>query len=57
MALAPGPVLPTLLAGLLLRGHADLPAAKELLARASATGQASVAVALAPGTITGAWLP
>ena len=56
VALAPGPVLPTLLAGLLLRGHADLPAAKELLP-ALATGQASVAVALAPGTIAGAWLP
>ena len=56
VALAPGPVMPTLLAGLLLRGHADLPAAKALLP-ALATGQASVAVALAPGTITGAWLP
>ena len=56
VALAPGPVTPTLLAGLLLRGHADLPAAKELLP-ALATGQASVAVALAPGTITGTWLP
>ena len=56
VALAPGPVMPTLLAGLLLRGHADLPAAKELLP-ALAAGQASVAVALAPGTITGAWLP
>jgi 3-oxochol-4-en-24-oyl-CoA dehydrogenase len=56
VALAPGPVMPALLAGLLLRGHADLPAAKELLP-ALATGQASAAVALAPGTITGAWLP
>jgi hypothetical protein len=56
VALAPGPVMPTLLAGLLMRGHADLTAAKELLP-ALATGQASVAVALAPGTITGAWLP
>src|SRR5215472_4782314 len=56
VALAPGPVMPTLLAGLLLRGHADLPAAKELLP-ALATGQASVAVALATGTIYGDWLP
>jgi alkylation response protein AidB-like acyl-CoA dehydrogenase len=56
VALAPGPVMPTLLAGLLLRDHAGLPAAKELLP-ALATGQVSVAVALAPGTITGAWLP
>ena len=56
VALAPGPVTPTLLAGLLLRGHADLPAARELLP-ALAAGQASVAVALAPGAITGAWLP
>ena len=43
VALVPGPVLPTLLAGLLLRGHADLPAVKELLP-ALAAGQASVAV-------------
>jgi 3-oxochol-4-en-24-oyl-CoA dehydrogenase len=56
VALVPGPVMPTLLAGLLLRGHADLPAAKELLP-ALATGQASVAVALATGTISGDWLP
>jgi alkylation response protein AidB-like acyl-CoA dehydrogenase len=56
VALAAGPVLPTLLAGLVLRGHADLPAAKELLP-ALAAGQASVAVALTEGTITGAWLP
>ena len=55
VALVPGPVMPTLLAGLLLRGHADLPAVKELLP-ALATGQASVAVALATGTITGTWL-
>ena len=54
VALAPGPVMPTLLAGLLLRGHADLPAVKGLLP-ALATGQASVAVALATGTTTGAW--
>lgn len=56
VALAPGPVMPTLLAGLLLRGHAGLPAARELLP-ALAAGQASVAVALATGTVTGTRLP
>jgi alkylation response protein AidB-like acyl-CoA dehydrogenase len=56
VALAAGPVMPTVLAGLLLRGHPELPAAKELLP-AIAAGQASVAVALTTGTITGAWLP
>jgi 3-oxochol-4-en-24-oyl-CoA dehydrogenase len=56
VALAAGPVMPTVLAGLLLRGQPDLPAAKELLP-ALAAGQASVAVALTTGTITGAWLP
>ena len=56
VALAPGPVMPTLLAGLLLRGHADLPAVRELLP-ALAAGQASVAVALATGTVTGTWRP
>jgi alkylation response protein AidB-like acyl-CoA dehydrogenase len=55
-SLAAGPVLPTLLAGLLLRADPGLPAAKELLP-AVAAGQASVAVALATGTLTGAWLP
>jgi len=54
-ALAPGPVMPTLLAGLLLRGQADHPAAKELLP-ALASGQASAAAGLAPGTLTGTWL-
>jgi alkylation response protein AidB-like acyl-CoA dehydrogenase len=52
--LAPGPILPTLLAGLLLSGHADLPAAKELLP-ALAAGQASVAVALTAGPLSGEW--
>jgi 3-oxochol-4-en-24-oyl-CoA dehydrogenase len=51
-ALVPGPVMPTLLAGLLLRGQADHPAAKELLP-ALASGQASAAVGLATGTLTG----
>jgi alkylation response protein AidB-like acyl-CoA dehydrogenase len=53
-ALVPGPVMPTLLAGLALTGHGDLPAAKELLP-ALAAGQASVAVGLTTGTMTGAW--
>jgi 3-oxo-4-pregnene-20-carboxyl-CoA dehydrogenase alpha subunit len=53
-ALAPGPVLPTLLAGLLLRGQADHPAAKSLLP-ALASGQASAAVGLAANTLTGTW--
>jgi alkylation response protein AidB-like acyl-CoA dehydrogenase len=53
-ALVPGPVMPTLLAGLVLAGHADLPAAKTLLP-ALAAGQSSVAVALTTGTVTGAW--
>ena len=50
-ALVPGPVLPTLLAGLLLRDHADLPTAKELLPDLAA-GRASVAVGLTAGTLT-----
>ncbi len=54
-ALVPGPVMPTLLAGLVLRGRADLPGAKELLP-ALAAGQAPAAVALATGTLTGTWL-
>jgi 3-oxochol-4-en-24-oyl-CoA dehydrogenase len=54
-ALVPGPVMPTLLASLALTGHADLPAAKALLP-ALAAGQASVAVGLTAGTMTGAWL-
>jgi 3-oxochol-4-en-24-oyl-CoA dehydrogenase len=54
-ALVPGPVMPTLLAGLLLRDRADLPAAKELLP-ALAAGQASVAVGLTAAPLTGTWL-
>jgi 3-oxochol-4-en-24-oyl-CoA dehydrogenase len=53
--LVPGPVLPTLLAGLVLRGHSDAPAAKELLP-VLAVGQAPVAVGLAADTMTGVWL-
>jgi 3-oxochol-4-en-24-oyl-CoA dehydrogenase len=54
-ALVPGPVMPTLLAGLALAGHADLPAAKALLGDL-AVGQAPVAVGLTTGTVTGTWL-
>jgi 3-oxochol-4-en-24-oyl-CoA dehydrogenase len=54
-ALVPGPVMPTLLAGLALADHADLPAAKAVLPDLAA-GQASVAVSLAAGTMTGTWL-
>jgi len=49
-ALVPGPVLPTLLAGLLLSAHAELPAVKELLPSIAA-GTASVAVAFGESTI------
>ena len=54
-ALVPGPVMPTLLAGLLLASQPDLPAVKELLP-ALAAGQASAAVALAAGHARGTWL-
>jgi 3-oxochol-4-en-24-oyl-CoA dehydrogenase len=54
-ALVPGPVMPTLLAGLALADHPDLPAAKALLPEL-ADGRASVAVGLTTGTVTGAWL-
>jgi 3-oxochol-4-en-24-oyl-CoA dehydrogenase len=54
-ALVPGPVMPTLLAGLALADHAELPVVKALLPDLAA-GQASVAVGLAAGTVTGAWL-
>ena len=55
VSLVPGPVMPTLLAGLVLAGHPDLPAAKELLP-ALAAGQASVAVGVSLGMMTGNWL-
>jgi len=48
-ALVPGPIMPTLLGGLLLARHADLPAVKDLLP-ALAAGEASVAVGLAPSS-------
>ncbi|HUZ37919.1 MAG TPA: acyl-CoA dehydrogenase [Streptosporangiaceae bacterium] len=54
-ALAPGPVMPTALAGAALRDHVHEPPAKDLLP-ALAAGQASVAVGLTAGTLTGSWL-
>src|SRR3984885_3216044 len=53
-ALVPGPVMPTLLAGLALAGHADIPGVKALLP-ALAAGQAAVAVGLTTGTVSVAW--
>jgi alkylation response protein AidB-like acyl-CoA dehydrogenase len=52
-ALVPGPVTPTLLAGLVLAGHADSAPAKEILP-AITRGEASVAVALGSGPVLGA---
>jgi 3-oxochol-4-en-24-oyl-CoA dehydrogenase len=49
-ALVPGPVMSTVLAGQLLAPHPDVPAVKGLLP-AIAAGAASVAVAVAPGTM------
>ena len=54
-SLVPGPVMPTLLAGLVLADRPDLPAAKDLLP-ALAAGQAPAGVGLAPGTLAGTWL-
>src|ERR1022692_4312083 len=53
-ALVPGPVMPTLLAGLALADHADIPGVKALFP-ALAAGQTAVAVGLTTGTMTGAW--
>ncbi len=55
-ALLAGPVMPTLLAGLLLAADPAQPAAAVLLPEL-AVGQASVAVALSAGTLRGCWLP
>jgi 3-oxochol-4-en-24-oyl-CoA dehydrogenase len=55
-ALAPGPVLPTLLAGLVLREAQDVPAAAALLPSVAA-GRASVAAGLSAGRLTGTWQP
>jgi alkylation response protein AidB-like acyl-CoA dehydrogenase len=52
-ALVPGPVMPTLLAGLLLAPYADRPAISELLTSMGA-GLATVAVAFGTGTLTAA---
>ena len=54
LALAPGPVLPTLLAGLVLAPHAGLPAVPPLLT-ALAAGAATATVSLPAATLTGAW--
>ena len=54
LALVPGPVLPTLLAGLVLAPHAGLPAVPPLLT-ALATGAATATVSLPAPTLTGAW--
>ena len=54
LALAPGPVLPTLLAGLVLAPHAGLPAVPPLLT-ALAAGEATATVGLPAATLTGAW--
>ena len=55
-ALVPGPVLPTLLAGLILARLPGLPAAQELLP-ALADGKEPVAVGFTNATLAGAWLP
>ena len=52
LALAPGPVLPTLLAGLVLAPHAGLPTVPSLLA-ALAAGEATATVGLPAATLTG----
>ncbi len=52
-ALVPGPIMPTVLAGLLLAPHRDIPAVKDLLPSLVA-GNASVAVAWGPGPLLGA---
>jgi alkylation response protein AidB-like acyl-CoA dehydrogenase len=56
LTLAPGPVLPTLLAGLVLAPHAGLPAVPPLLS-ALAAGEATATVGLPAATLTGAWQP
>ncbi len=53
-ALVPGPVTPTVLAGLVLSTGPDLPAVKELMP-ALAGGRASVAVALSGAALAGTW--
>ena len=55
-SLVPGPVLPTLIAALVLARCQDQ-AAAQLAMQALAAGELSVAVALSPGSLTGARLP
>ena len=55
-ALVPGPVLPTLLAGLILARLTGRPAAQELLP-ALAEGKEPVAVGFTSASLAGAWLP
>jgi 3-oxochol-4-en-24-oyl-CoA dehydrogenase len=50
-SLVPGPLLPTLLAGQLLAGCTDTPAAREILPALTA-GRVSIAVALGTGSLT-----
>jgi alkylation response protein AidB-like acyl-CoA dehydrogenase len=54
LSLVPGPVMPTVLAGLVLAPLAGQPAVQALLA-ALAAGELPAAVALATGSLTGAW--
>jgi alkylation response protein AidB-like acyl-CoA dehydrogenase len=56
LTLAPGPVLPTLLAGLVLAPHPDLPVVPPLLS-ALAAGKTTATVGLPAATLTGAWQP
>jgi 3-oxochol-4-en-24-oyl-CoA dehydrogenase len=56
LALVPGPVLPTVAAGLALAPHAGLPMVQPLLA-ALAAGTATAAVSLPSGALTGTWQP
>jgi hypothetical protein len=56
LTLVPGPVLPTLLAGLVLAPHADLPAVRPQLS-ALAAGKTTATVGLPAATLTGAWQP
>jgi alkylation response protein AidB-like acyl-CoA dehydrogenase len=55
-ALVPGPIMPTVLAGLVLAPHRDIPAVKGLLPKLAA-GAASVAVGFALGTMIATPLP
>ncbi|HEV2373185.1 MAG TPA: acyl-CoA dehydrogenase [Streptosporangiaceae bacterium] len=52
--LAPGPVMPTVLAGLVLAGHAEEPAARALLP-GLVSGKSPAAVAFGNGALRGVW--